>query len=221
VEAVAAGRRIFANMRKAMAYVAAIHLPITGMALLPALFGWPVMLGPVHIVFLELVINPACAIVFEREPPEPGLMGQPPRPPGSELFGPREIARALLAGAAALALLAPAYAMAVAWLPERQARAFGFAAMVLCNLALLLAQRAGRRGAASALGNGNRAFWIVAAAALAMLAAALYLPPMAGLFRFDAPPPALLGAAAALAAVLVLLLEAARLAPRIMGWRPR
>ncbi|MGV7207570.1 cation-translocating P-type ATPase [Oxalobacteraceae bacterium A2-2] len=221
VDAVAAGRRIFANMRKAMAYVAAIHLPITGMALLPALFGWPVMLGPVHIVFLELVINPACAIVFEREPPEPGLMAHPPRPAGSELFGLREIARALLAGAAALALLAPSYALAVAWLPERQARAFGFAAIVLCNLALLLVQRAGRRGAASALGNGNPAFWIVAAAALAMLAAALYLPPMAGLFRFDAPPPALLGAAAALAAVLVLLLEAARLAPRIMGWRLR
>lgn len=98
VEAIAAGRRIFANMGKSMAYVAAIHVPIAGMALLPALFGWPVLLYPLHIVFLELVIDPACALVFENEPAEDDAMRRPPRARGSHLFSGAAIARAVLEG---------------------------------------------------------------------------------------------------------------------------
>ena len=67
VAAVRLGRRIYANLRRAMSYVLAVHVPIAGMALLPLLFGWPLMFSPAHIVFLELIINPTCSIVFEAE----------------------------------------------------------------------------------------------------------------------------------------------------------
>src|SRR5262249_52951314 len=67
-KAVRPGRRIYDNIQKAMVYVAAVHVPIAGMSLLPALFGWPLALLPLHIGFLELIIDPACSIVFEAEP---------------------------------------------------------------------------------------------------------------------------------------------------------
>ena len=79
VEAVKLGRRIFDNIQKAMCYIVAVHVPTAGMALLPLLFGWPLVFYPVHIVFLEFVIDPACSIAFEAEPAEPDVMRRPPR----------------------------------------------------------------------------------------------------------------------------------------------
>ena len=87
VHAVRLGRRIFDNLRKSMSYMLAVHVPIAGMALLPVLLGWPVMLYPMHIVFLELIIDPACSMAFENEPAEPDIMQPPPRNPTAPLFG--------------------------------------------------------------------------------------------------------------------------------------
>lgn len=183
VDAVQAGRRIFDNMRKSMAYIVAVHVPIAGMALLPALLGWPAMLYPAHIVFLELVIDPACALVFENEPAERDLMRRPPRPRDMPLFSTRAILRALGEGAAVLAVLTVCYGVAAARLPADTARAFGFASLVLANLALLLSHRV-RGGGLRALAAANPLFWGVAATALAMLAATLYVPLLARLFHF-------------------------------------
>jgi Ca2+-transporting ATPase len=105
VQALRAGRRIFDNMRKSMRYVAAVHVPIAVLALLPPVLGWPVLLYPMHIVFLELVIDPACSLAFENEPAEPDLMRRPPRARGMPLLGPRVLARALLTGAWATLLV--------------------------------------------------------------------------------------------------------------------
>jgi Ca2+-transporting ATPase len=113
VEAIATGRRIFGNMRKSMCYVMAMHVPIAGMALLPVLLGWPVMLYPLHIVFLELVIDPACSLAFENEPAEADLMRRPPRAPGEALFGRAAVGSALVQGAWVLALLVALYAWAL------------------------------------------------------------------------------------------------------------
>ncbi len=209
VDAVAAGRRIFGNMRKAMAYVVSVHVPIAGMALLPVLFGWPVMLAPVHIVFLELVIDPACAIVFENEPADPDQMRRPPRPRNSELFGMGAIVRALAEGAVALILLIATYALATAWLPDRKARACGFMALVLVNLGLLLMHRSHGGNLAAALRTANGAFWVIVACALAMLAATLYVAPLATIFNFAPPGPIGLVLGLAPAMLLILVLGAA------------
>ena len=88
------GRRIFANLRKALTYVTAIHVPIAGLALLPILLGLPPILYPMHVILLELVIDPVCSLVFEGEPSERHAMHKPPRPRAS---------RSLAAGRSSLA----------------------------------------------------------------------------------------------------------------------
>jgi Ca2+-transporting ATPase len=209
VQALRTGRRIFSNMHKSMSYVAAIHVPIALLALLPPLLGWPVLLFPMHIVFLELVIDPACSLAFENEPEEPDLMRRPPRPHDEPLLGRRALLEALLGGLWAGALLAACYGAALAWLPEPQARATAFSALILCNLGMLLVHRQ-RGGIADALRVTNPLFLAITAAALAVLAATLYLPALAAMFRFAPPGPAWLALAALTATVMVLGLQAGR-----------
>jgi Ca2+-transporting ATPase len=202
VQALRSGRRIFSNMRKSMRYVAAVHVPIAVLALLPPLLGWPVLLYPMQIVFLELVIDPACSLAFENEPEDPDLMRRPPRRPGEPLFGRRIFLLALLEGAWAAALLAAGYGLALGRLPEEQARGVAFTGVVLCNLGLLLAHR--RDGALlAALRIANPLFLAVAGGALAMLALVLYLPPLAALFRIAAPAPGWLALAGLTALVML------------------
>jgi Ca2+-transporting ATPase len=209
VQALRAGRRIFANMRKSMSYVAAIHVPIAMLALLPPLLGWPVLLYPLHIVLMELVIDPACSLAFENEPEEPGLMRHPPRPHGEPLLGRRMLLAALLGGLWAGVLSAACYALALGRLPEAEARAVGFSTLILCNLGLLLVHRQ-RGGLGAALRTKNPLFLAIFAVALGMLGLALYLPAAAGLLRLAPPPPAWLGVAVLTAAVMTLGLQAAR-----------
>ena len=86
VTAVRLGRRIYDNLRKAMGFIFAVHVPIAGLALLPLLFGLPIVLGPMHIAFLEMVIDPVCSLVFEAEAEEDDVMRRPPRLPDEPLF---------------------------------------------------------------------------------------------------------------------------------------
>jgi Ca2+-transporting ATPase len=209
---VRSGRRIYSNMRKSMAYVMAIHVPIAGMALLPVLFGWPVLLFPVHIVFLQFVIDPACSLAFESEPDEPGLMRRPPRARGEPLFGRTTMIRSLVQGGWSLLLTIAGYGIALGALAEPEARAFGFATMVLGNLGLLLVNR--QQGLADALRAANPVFWGIAGVACGLLLPALYLPAAAALFRFAAPPFHWLAGAAALT---VLMLAGAHL----LSWAAR
>ena len=107
VKAIAMGRRIEANLHRALGYTLAIHLPIAAVSLLPLLVpGQPLLLLPVHIALLHLVIDPACTVVFEALPASPGLMREPPRPPEAPLFSAATWRKALLQGGvmAALAL---------------------------------------------------------------------------------------------------------------------
>ncbi|SFU99052.1 Ca2+-transporting ATPase [Pseudoduganella namucuonensis] len=209
VEAIRAGRRIYSNMRKAVAYVLAMHLPIAGLALLPPLLGWPVLLLPMHIVFMELIIDPACSLAFEGEPEERDLMRTPPRPAGRSLFGRGLLLRAVLQGGAMLALIAAAYGAAATLLPADQARGFGFAVLVLGNLALLLANRR-QDGAAGALMVRNPVFWGIVGAALAALLAALYMPAVGAIFRVAPPTAPVLAAAAVTGLAMMLALHLLR-----------
>ncbi len=86
VTAVRYGRRVFANLRKAIVFVVAVHVPIVGLSIVPVLLGWPMLLMPVHILFLQLIIDPACSVVFEAEPLEADAMRTPPRRPDARLF---------------------------------------------------------------------------------------------------------------------------------------
>ncbi|MDE2395147.1 MAG: cation-translocating P-type ATPase [Burkholderiales bacterium] len=196
VRAVRLGRRIFDNLRKAMSYILAVHVPIAGMALLPVLFGWPALLYPMHIALLELIIDPACSIAFENEPAELDLMARPPRQTSAPLFGGTTLWLALLQGLAVLGVVLGAFAWAATRMPEAQARAFAFATLVMGNLALILSNRSISRSLWATLRTPNPILWLVVVLAFGMLLAALYLPWAAGVLRF-APLSALELAAAA------------------------
>ena len=188
VDAIRNGRTIYSNMKKAMAYVLSMHMPIAGMALLPVLLGLPVMLYPMHIVFLELIIDPACSLAFENEAPEADSMAQPPRKADAALFGASEIGFAFLQGALALAAVMAAYFWAQGSLPEAEARAFAFATLVAANLALIFSNRSRTRTMLESLRTPNPVIWIVSAVAFGLLLLALYLPFLQTVFRFAALP---------------------------------
>ena len=186
VRAVRLGRRIFDNMQKSMSYILAVHVPIAGMALLPVLFGYPAVLLPMHIAFLELIIDPSCSLVFENEPAEADAMRRPPRDPEARLFGGTMLWRALLQGGAVLALAFGAYVWATGRLAETEARAFAFTLLVVANLALIFTNRA--YSARSILRGENILLWIVTVGTLGLLALALYQPQLAAVFSFAGLP---------------------------------
>ena len=195
VNAVRLGRRIFDNLRKSMSYILAVHIPIAGMALLPVLLGWPVMLYPLHIAFLELVIDPACSMVFENEPAEDDVMQLPPRDANALLFGGKTLALPLLQGAGVLLTVVGAYLWSSRHLDVNSARAFVFVTLVVGNMALILSSRSRSRSAWSTLRTPNRTLWIVLSVTLALLACAVYVPWLARLFLFSPLSASLLAAA--------------------------
>jgi Ca2+-transporting ATPase len=140
------GRGIFDNLRKAMAYVMAVHLPIVGMSLIPVFVAdWPLVLLPVQIAFLELIIDPACSVVFEAEQIDPRIMDSSPRGPGEPMFGARVLTIAALQGFSVLLATLAVYLWAV-WggQPGDVVRSVTFATLVVGNLALILVNRSWR-----------------------------------------------------------------------------
>ena len=195
VRAVRLGRRIFDNMQKSMSYILAVHIPIAGMALLPVLLGWPALLYPMHIAFLQLIIDPVCSLAFESEPAEADLMRRPPRDDKAQLFGGATLGMALLQGVGVLLIVIGAYAWASHRLNEPEARALAFATLVIANLALIFSNRSRSQAWIALLRTAKPILWIVTGATLGLLALALYLPPLSKLFLFAPLPPGELGAA--------------------------
>lgn len=142
VLAIRMGRRIFDNLKKALAYILAIHVPIAGLSLIPVLLKWPLLLFPVHIVFMELIIDPACSLVFEVEPEEQDIMQRPPRPVSAPLFNRKMVLLSLLQGTSVLAITFFLYAAALHLnRGEDEARALAFTSLILANLGLILSNR--------------------------------------------------------------------------------
>ena len=149
------------------------------------LLGWPVVLFPLHIAFLELVIDPACSMVFENEPAEADAMQRPPRDVTTPLFGGKTLLLALVQGLGALALVLAATVWGAGQLTEGAARAFAFATLVCTNMALIFSNRSRTGSFWASLWVPNRTLWLVVAAALGLLLVALYVPWLARLFMFE------------------------------------
>lgn len=205
VRAIRMGRAIYDNIRRAARYIIAVHVPITGLALLPLLLDAPLVLLPLHIVFLEMIIDPACSFVFEREPADPRVMRRPPRRPDAPLLDRPTFVGSLARGLAAFAVVAAVYLAAGALgFPPMQQGALAFVALVYANLALIVQHRSGRHFL-DALRRWNPAFALVVALATGLLAVLTLVPTVAGWFGF-APAPVWALALAALAPVLALAL---------------
>jgi Ca2+-transporting ATPase len=205
VAAVRLGRRIYGNIRHAMSFIIAVHIPIAGMGLLPVALGWPLLFFPLHVLFMEFVIDPACAFVFEADAEAPDIMRRKPRPPDERLFSRSVVTRSVLLGAVVLALTAAGYGFALEVMSEEAARTFAFIALVAANLALIFVSRSGSASLRTLLGRSNAVFWWIAAGAAAALMLAIYVAPAAAIFQFAAPPASLtaLAVGGAMAAVLI------------------
>jgi Ca2+-transporting ATPase len=193
------GRRIFANLRKALVFITAVHVPIAGVALLPIVMGLPPILFPMHVVLLELVIDPVCSLVFEAEPSEARAMGRPPRPKTEPLFGRAQLAAALVQGLVVLAVVLGFYVWASADASEPEARGATFACLVAANLFLAFSNAAA--SGVSLFDRRRIAFWSIALAAACVLTVVLVFPPAAALFDIAMPPFELLLVATVAAAV--------------------
>ena len=141
VAGVGVGRRIYENIRNAMSYLLAVHIPLAGMGLLPLLFGWPLLLFPLHVVFLEFVIDPACSLVFETEHRGAEVMRRPPRDPRQRLFSRPMVLESAALGVTSLVATVLVYGGALLFLPPDEARALGFVTLVAGNLMLILVNR--------------------------------------------------------------------------------
>jgi Ca2+-transporting ATPase len=188
VTAVRYGRRIFANLRKAIAFVVAVHVPIVGLSILPVILGWPLVLMPAHILFLQLIIDPSCSLVFEAEEAERDAMRSPPRRANDRLFDSAVLVRGLWQGSGLLALLCGVYA----WSRHQThsddvARAMTFTVLVLSNIGLIHANRSWNVSAWHARRSMNRYFNWMASATAALLAIVLLVPELARLFSFTRP----------------------------------
>lgn len=185
VAAVRMGRRIYDNLKKAMAYIIAIHVPIAGMSLVPVLFKLPLVLLPVQIAFLELIIDPASSVVFEAEPEEADVMTRPPRDLDEPLFSRRTLAISLLQGLSVLAIVLLVFGCAH-WigLTDDEARAMTFTALVIANLGLILTNRSWSRTITRTMRTPNKALWFVLGGTIVFLGLVLYVPALMKLFQF-------------------------------------
>lgn len=185
VSAVKLGRRIFDNLQKAVAFVIAAHIPIVALSLIPVMMGWPVLLMPVHILFLQLIIDPVCSIVFEAEPEEADVMQRPPRSPDARLFDHELLQRGFMQGSVLLVIVLAIFGFALyRGLGADEARALTFATLVLASIGLIFTNRSRSRSAFATLRSRNVALWWIVAGAVIGLSLILFLPVLSELFSF-------------------------------------
>ncbi len=215
VRTIRLGRRIYDNLRKAIGYIMAIHVPIAGLALLPLLLGFPILFFPIHIAFLEMVIDPVCSIVFEAEDEESNVMARPPRPPAQPLFTTATIGWSVFQGIAALLTVLGIYASALfVEMPEAEARALTYASLIFVNVGLILANRSFGVTLSGVFGRANRTLWLVLATVMASVLLILAWAPARELFHFGPLNAAHIGIALAAGAAILVLLNSAKLLQR-------
>lgn len=184
VAAVRLGRRIFDNLKRAMGYILAVHVPIAGMSLLPLFFDFPVVLLPAHIAFLELIIDPACSIVFESEKEDPKIMKRLPRNLHQPMFNRKTVVISMLQGLGILLAIFVLFIFTIkSGKGELEARSFAFAALVLANLLLIIVNLSWNKNIHQILLSANKTLFMVFAGALFCLFVVLNIPFFSSLFH--------------------------------------
>ena len=185
VESVGLGRRIFDNIKKAISYTLSVHIPIIGISLLPLFLKLPLILLPIHIVFLELIIDPACSIIFEAEPAEFDIMSRPPRDTKESIFNKETIKRGVIQGfIVLLTVLVVFYFGYFSKFTMAKIRTLTFVTLVLSNIGLIFTNRSWSKNIFSILKVKNSALWWIVSGALIFLILVLYIPVLSNLFHF-------------------------------------
>jgi P-type Ca2+ transporter type 2C len=187
VGAIRMGRRIFDNLQKALGYIFAIHVPIAGLSLIPVFFAhMPLILWPVHIVFLELIIDPACSIIFEAEKEETNVMSRPPKNIDEPFFGAKKIILSCIQGLGILGICLLVYYLGQnTGYSEKQVRALTFITLIASNIAVILSNRSWTASIFKILFTPNKAVkWVVGGAVLYLILI-LNIPFLSNLFKFE------------------------------------
>lgn len=187
VGAIRMGRRIFDNLQKALGYIFAIHVPIAGLSLIPVLTAHlPLILWPVHIVFLELIIDPACSIIFEAEKEEKNVMTRPPRNSGEKFFGIRKIIISSLQGVSVMIMTLIVYFTGLnIGFSEDGVRTLSFITLITSNIAIILSNRSWSENIFTILKTPNKTVKWVAGGAIIFLTLILTIPFLRDLFQFE------------------------------------
>jgi len=185
VHAVRLGRRIFDNLKKAISYIFAVHVPIAGMSFFPVLFQLPIVLLPAHIAFLELIIDPACSTVFESNPKEKDIMDRPPRKLDDPLFNKKSFTISLFQGLSVMIVVFAVFLLALYLKKgELEARSLSFATLVFANLMLISTNLSWSKSIFKILTARNMALWCVVTGAFLALLLVLFFAPLRNLFHF-------------------------------------
>lgn len=220
VDAIHRGRRTFANLRQAMVYTLAVHVPIIGLAVLPVLLGLPLVLAPLHIAFLELVIDPACSLVFEAEEGDPGLMQRPPRSALEPVLSASHVGQSLAMGGWVTLVVVGLYALMLdQGVVAGMASTAAFVVLVTANAVLILASRSTQTTFRSLFGGLSAAGLWVLVGTLAALTAITVLPFLAHAFRFVPLSPAYWWASLLIGLSMVMLFQLTKRAMSMHGSR--
>jgi Ca2+-transporting ATPase len=185
VRGVRLGRRIYDNLQKSMSYILTIHIPIAILSLLPVFFGWPIVLIPAHIVFLEFIIDPSCTIIFENEKEEKGIMNRPSRRLTAPIFSKRMVLRSLAQGLLIAVFVTTAYRVLLdmGWI-EDKARGMTFLILITANIFLTLVT-SGEKRIADIIRQKNVAMLIILTLTSVALILVFSIPFLRELFRFS------------------------------------
>lgn len=189
VSAIRSGRKIFDNLQKAMSYIIAIHIPIIGLALLPAFFtSLPLLLMPLHIVFMELIIDPVCSIAFESEQEEKGIMNRPPRDPNRQFFSGKRMLFSATEGFLVLVMVMGVYFLSIhEGHTEGEVRAIAFSSLIVANIFLILTNLSKTRSFVAVFTEKNTAVLVILLAAILMLLLIISIPTLQQIFSFQFP----------------------------------
>jgi len=191
VVAIRLGRRIYDNIRKAVGFIFAVHVPIAGLAVSPLLLNLPLLLGPIQIALLEMIIDPVCALVFEAEREEARIMQRPPRNPSERLFSARLVAPSIIYGGISFLLLLALHISAVGWgFSQDRVRTLVFFTLVTSIMALALVNRSFSTSLGRAIWRNNAILRYVACAVAAGCAIILTVEPLRRILQFAPLEPA-------------------------------
>jgi Ca2+-transporting ATPase len=185
-EAIALGRKIYDNLKKAIRYIVSIHIPIILIVTLPLLMMWKftVIFTPVHVIFLELVMGPTCSIVYENEPMETGTMQRPPLKAGTNFLSLKQLSVSILQGLMITAgCLGIGYYYMVEGSNEATVRTIIFTTLLFSNIFLTLVNRSFYESIITTLANKNKLVWMIIGITIFFMWASLYIPFVNGLFR--------------------------------------
>ena len=186
VGAVKMGRRIFDNLQKALSYIFAIHVPIAGLSLVPVFFAdLPLLLWPIHIVFMELIIDPACSIIFEAEKEEENIMSRPPKSINKPFFGGKKILLSCTQGIGILLITLLVYFFGIKMqYSENVVRALTFVTLISANIAVILSNRSWTKNIFKIIISPNKSVKWVVGGAIFFLILILNVPFLLDLFQF-------------------------------------